>query len=46
MNLQLLEHIDKVEEANRHLDRFAFVASHDLQGTFTKDPALLWTAER
>ena len=36
VNLQLLEHIDKVEEANRHLDRFAFVASHDLQEPLRK----------
>src|SRR4030095_5154377 len=36
LNLQLLQHIDKLETANKDLDRFAFMASHDLQEPLRK----------
>jgi signal transduction histidine kinase len=36
LNQQLLESIDKLETANRDLDRFAFMASHDLQEPLRK----------
>lgn len=36
LNQQLLEGIDRLEAANRDLDRFAFMASHDLQEPLRK----------
>ncbi len=36
LNLQLLQYIDKLEEANKDLDRVAFMASHDLQEPLRK----------
>ncbi len=36
LNLQLLKNIDKLEDANRDLDRVAFMASHDLQEPLRK----------
>jgi response regulator RpfG family c-di-GMP phosphodiesterase len=34
LNRQLLENIDHLESANKDLDRFAFMSSHDLQAVF------------
>ena len=36
LNLQLLQYIEKLETANKELDRFAFMASHDLQEPLIK----------
>lgn len=36
LNQQLLESIDRLEAANKDLDRFAFMASHDLQEPLRK----------
>jgi signal transduction histidine kinase len=36
LNVQLLQYIDKLEEANKELDRVAFMASHDLQEPLRK----------
>ena len=36
LNLQLLENIASLESANKDLDRFAFMASHDLQEPLRK----------
>jgi len=36
LNLQLLQNIDKLEAANKDLDRFAFMASHDMQEPLRK----------
>jgi len=36
LNRQLLENISRLESANRDLDRFAFMASHDLQEPLRK----------
>jgi signal transduction histidine kinase len=36
LNIQLLKNIDKLEIANKDLDRFAFMASHDLQEPLRK----------
>lgn len=36
LNKQLLDNIDRLENANRDLDRFAFMSSHDLQEPLRK----------
>lgn len=36
LNRQLLENIDNLEAANKNLDRFAFMSSHDLQEPLRK----------
>lgn len=36
LNRQLLSHLDRLETANKDLDRFAFMASHDLQEPLRK----------